>query len=117
MAEDAAAEIEALLGRVDAGEIWRVEAALERRRRELGLSEKANREEAVAVSELVEYRSYEDGLLQAERRRYGRKDGAQTERGPYWYFKYHEGGRRRSIYLGKTEDPEAALQAKREANS
>jgi hypothetical protein len=62
---------------------------------------------------VVKYRSYEDGILQAEMRRSVRKDGTASERGPYWYFKYHSGGRRKTIYLGKTDNPEAALAAKR----
>lgn len=65
------------------------------------------------ISEVVEYRAHEDGELQAEVRRYRRKDGTTSESGPYWYFKYKEGGRRKSIYLGKTDDPEGALAAKR----
>lgn len=109
-AQDAAAEIEGLMGRVDAGSIGRVERALERRRRELGVAG----EEAGGVSRVLEYRSHEDGTLQAEVRVRRRKDGSEREHGPYWYFKYQEGGRRRSIYLGRTEDPEGALRTKRE---
>ena len=40
-------------------------------------------------------------------------DGGVTWRGPYWYFRYHEGGRQRTLYVGKTDDPEGELQAKR----
>ena len=50
---------------------------------------------------------------QLELRRYIRRDGSAGERGPYWYFQYHEGGKRRKLYLGKTSDPESALAAKR----
>jgi hypothetical protein len=32
-----------------------------------------------------------------------------TRRGPYWYFHYREGGRQRTRYVGKTDEPEAAL--------
>jgi hypothetical protein len=35
------------------------------------------------------------------------------ERGPYWYFQFHEGGKRKKLYLGKTRDPESILAAKR----
>jgi hypothetical protein len=35
------------------------------------------------------------------------------ERGPYWYFQFHEGGKRKKLYLGKTNDPESTLAAKR----
>jgi len=31
----------------------------------------------------------------------------------YWYFQYHEGGKRKKLYLGKTSDPESTLAAKR----
>jgi|SRR5215210_647811 len=57
--------------------------------------------------------SREDGYLQLELRRYVRRDGSARERGPYWYFQYHEGGKRKKLYLGKTSDPESALAAKR----
>jgi hypothetical protein len=35
------------------------------------------------------------------------------ERGSYWYFQFHEGGKRKKLYLGKTGDPESTLAAKR----
>jgi hypothetical protein len=68
---------------------------------------------ALPVTEVLEYRPYEDGYLQLELRRYIRRDGSARERGPYWYFQYHEGGKRRKLYLGKTSDPESTLGAKR----
>ena len=112
MGQDLGAEIEALIAQADAGEIARAEAALEKRRRELGVVETAG---ATALSDVVERRAHADGLLQAEVRRQRRsKDGGYTEFGPYWYFRYVEDGRVRNIYLGKTDDPEAALAAKRE---
>ncbi len=64
-------------------------------------------------SEVVEYRPYEDGFLQAEMRIYTRRDGRRTERGPYWYHRFHEGGKQKKLYLGKTDDPEGALERKR----
>ncbi len=64
-------------------------------------------------SEVVEYRPYEDGFLQAEMRIYTRRDGSRKERGPYWYHRYHEGGKQKKLYLGKTDDPEGALSRKR----
>ncbi len=100
------------MGRVDAGGIPRVEEALKRRRRELGLGEKG--EQATALSDVVERRTHADGLLQAEVRRQRRKDGTYGEFGPYWYFYYVKDGRSRSVYLGKTDDPEEALRGKRE---
>jgi hypothetical protein len=36
---------------------------------------------------------------------------------PYWYFQFHEGGKRKKLYLGKTSDPESALAAKRTESS
>ena len=68
---------------------------------------------APPVTEVLEYRPHEDGYLQLEIRRYIRRDGSARERGPYWYFQFHEGGKRRKLYLGKTSDPESALAAKR----
>ncbi len=64
-------------------------------------------------SGVVEYRPYEDGMLQAEVRIYTRRDGGRSERGPYWYFRFHEGGRQKKLYLGCTDDPEAVLAEKR----
>jgi hypothetical protein len=56
---------------------------------------------------------HEDGYLQLELRRYIRSDGSARERGPYWYFQFHERGKRKKLYLGKTSDPECTLTAKR----
>ncbi len=116
MSQDAAAEIEALMGRVDAGGIPRVEEALRHRRRELGLGEEGGTDEK-ALSDVVERRTHADGLLQAEVRRQRRKEGTYGEYGPYWYFYHVKDGRNRSVYLGKTDDPEGALRAKREAGA
>jgi hypothetical protein len=68
---------------------------------------------APPVTEVLEYRPHEDGYLQLELRRYIRRDGSSRERGPYWYFQYHEGGKRKKLYLGKTSDPQSTLAAKR----
>ena len=68
---------------------------------------------APPVTEVLEYRSHEDGYLQLELRRYIRRDGSARERGPYWYFQFHEDGKRKKLYLGKTNDPERTLAAKR----
>ena len=68
---------------------------------------------APPVTEVLEYRPHEDGYLQLELRRYIRRDGSARERGPYWYFQYHEGGKRKKLYLGKTSEPESTLVAKR----
>jgi len=68
---------------------------------------------APPVTEVLEYRPHEDGYLQLELRRYIRRDGSARARGPYWYFQFHEGGKRKKLYLGKTNEPESALVAKR----
>jgi hypothetical protein len=68
---------------------------------------------ALPVPEVLLYRPHEDGYLQLELRRYIRRDGSSRERGPYWYFQFHEGGKRKKLYLGKTSDPEDTLAAKR----
>ena len=68
---------------------------------------------APSVTEVLEYRPHEDGYLQLELRRYIRRDGSARERGPYWYFQFHEGGKRKKLYLGKTSDPESTLATKR----
>ena len=72
---------------------------------------------ALPLTEVLEYRPHEDGHLQLELRRYIRRDGSARERGPYWYFQFHEGGKRKKLYLGKTSDPEGALAAKRTESS
>jgi hypothetical protein len=68
-----------------------------------------SRRERLAQSSVVERRSYGNGILQLELRA-NPKTG--TQRGPYWYFHYREGGRQRTLYVGKTDDPEAALAEK-----
>ena len=102
---------ESQLGRLE-DEIWR-----ERRRRasSAGGGEDAphlQEDTAPPVTEVLEYRPHEDGYLQLELRRYVRRDGSARERGPYWYFQFHEGGKRKKLYLGKTSDPESTLAAK-----
>ena len=62
------------------------------------------------LSTVVERRDYQNGVLQLERRAYRRKkDGGVTQRGPYWYFHFREGGRQKTMYLGQTDDPEAKV--------
>ena len=68
---------------------------------------------ASPLTEVLEYRPFDDGYLQLELRRYIRLDGSARERGPYWYFQFHEGGKRKKLYLGKTSDPEGTLGTKR----
>ena len=61
------------------------------------------------LSTVVERRDYRNGVLQLERRAYRRKDGGLTQRGPYWYFHFREGGRQKTMYLGQTDNPEAKV--------
>lgn len=93
---------------LDRDGLVRLREALDKRLRELG-------EESPPVSGVLEYRPYADGTLQAEVRRYYRKDGSAKEQGPYWYFRYHEGGKQKKLYLGRTDDPEEELARRRRA--
>ena len=89
--------------RMNREQLDRIQEVVDRRRRQLGDG---------PVSTVEERRSYRNGVLQLERRAYRRKDGELTERGPYWYFHYREGGRQRTLYVGKTDDPEAVVDEK-----
>jgi hypothetical protein len=91
----------ALIERVnamDAGELDRLQAAIDRRRGEL------DGEEVVPTagpsSSVIERRAYGSGVLQLEKR---------GESGPYWYFHHRKGGKQKTVYLGKTEAPEIKL--------
>jgi hypothetical protein len=84
-------------------ELGRLQEALDRRRQQLGDK---------PVSTVVERRNYANGILQLERRAYRRKDGGLTERGPYWYFHFRERGKQRTLYIGKTDNPEAVVDGK-----
>lgn len=95
------------ISRMDERELDRLQEAVKDRRRKL-------RAEQAQRSIVVAYRPHEDGYLQLEKRVYVNKKGKQSERGPYWYFRYHEGGRQRTMYLGKTDHPEGKLAEKRE---
>ena len=85
---------------LDWAQLARVEAALSRRLQVLRADSPIGEADVGRpVSAVVEYRSHADGTLQKEVRRYYRKDGTPKEQGPYWYFRYHEGGKapRRSL--------------------
>ncbi len=103
------------LEELDRAQLVRVEAALRRRLQGLGADAAAGGEASKSqpVSGVVEYRPHADGTLQKEVRRYYRKDGTPKEQGPYWYFRYHEGGKQKKLYLGRTDDPEAELERRR----
>ena len=81
-------------------------------RRERG-GERVEDTERTNTTYVVERRDHADGILQAEKKVYFRKDRSRGEVGPYWVFKYRIGGRQRSIYLGQTDKPESALAQKR----
>ena len=73
----------ALITEMDEREIDELEAAIDRQHSTL-----KNKQSTV-----IERRDYRNGVLQLEGRAYKRKkDGRLTERGPYWYFHYREGG-------------------------
>jgi len=88
-------------------ELTEVERAVARRRAQL----EGEGDAEPGSTRVVEYRPYADGMLQAEERAYTRKDGSRTWRGPYWTFTYHSRGRRRRVYIGKTDRPEAVLES------
>ncbi len=109
---------------LNAGELERLEEAIARRRRDLGISgggDETDRggPEALPTSSsgVLEYRTHEDGIMHQETRLLRRKDGSMAEHGPYWYFRYCEGGKQKKLYLGRTNDPEGALEAKRGAQA
>jgi hypothetical protein len=81
-------------------ELDQLQETIVRRRQQLGDK---------PVSTVVERRNYGSGILQLERRAYRRKDGGLTERGPYWYFHFREGGRQKTMYVGQTDDPEGKV--------
>ena len=86
------------IAEMDEQELDRVQAAIDHRRR------------GSRQSTVLERREHRNGLLQLEGRAYRRKkDGKLTERGPYWYFHYREGGKQRTLYVGKTDNPEAKV--------
>ena len=86
--------------RMSVEELNRIQEAIARRRRQIGSG---------PVSTVEERRDYRNGILQLEKRAYRRKDGGLTQRGPYWYFHFREGGKQRTKYLGQTDDPESKV--------
>ncbi len=57
-----------------------------------------------AQSTVEEYVPYRDGHLQLEHRT-NPKTG--TQRGPYWYFRFHADGKQRTLYIGNASIEEA----------
>ena len=91
------------IAEMDEQELDRLQAAIDRRRGSLKKK----------LSTVLKRREYRNGLLQLEGRAYRRKkDGELTERGPYWYFHYREGGKQRTLYIGKTDNPEVVVDEK-----
>jgi hypothetical protein len=115
--------VEEIIGRLPyltASQLGRLEDEIRRERQRRASSEgggegapQVQKGAALPLTEVLEYRPHEDGYLQLELRRYIRRDGSTRERGPYWYFQFHEGGKRKKLYLGKTSDPEGTLVTKR----
>jgi hypothetical protein len=89
-----------LIKQMDAEQLDQLQEAINRRRQQLADG---------PLSTVVERRDYRNGVLQLERRAYRRKDGGLTERGPYWYFHFREGGRQKTMYVGQTDNPEARV--------
>ena len=89
-----------LVERMNAEQLDQLQQAINRRRQQIG---------ARPVSTVLERRDYQNGVLQLEKRAYRRKDGGLTERGPYWYFHFREGGRQKTMYVGQTDNPEARM--------
>ena len=90
-----------LVERVNAEQLDQLQQAINRRRQQMVDG---------PLSTVVERRDYRNGVLQLERRAYRRKnDGGLTERGPYWYFHFREGGRQKTMYVGQTDNPEARV--------
>jgi hypothetical protein len=83
---------------MDAEELDRLQAAIDRRRRQLTGDEVVP--SAGPSSTVVERRPYGSGVLQLEKR---------GESGPYWYFHHRKDGKQKSVYLGKTDAPEIKL--------
>jgi hypothetical protein len=94
------------IAQVNAEELDQLQEAIDRRRRQLG------HKPLKLLSTVVERRDYGNGILQLEKRAYRRKDDGLTERGPYWYFHHREGGKQHTLYIGKSDNPEAVVDEK-----
>src|SRR5918999_289248 len=94
--------IVSLIEQMNAEQLDQLQQAIDHRRQQLA---------ARPLSTVVQRRDYQNGILQLERRAYRRKkDGKLTQRGPYWYFHFREGGRQKTMCLGKTDNPEAKVE-------
>ena len=86
------------LATMDAEELDRLQAAIDRRRGQLGGDDVVP--SAGTSSAVIERRPYGSGVLQLEKR---------GESGPYWYFHHRKEGKQKTVYLGKTDAPEIKL--------
>jgi hypothetical protein len=91
------------INQANAEQLDQLQQAINRRRRQMADG---------PLSAMVERRDYQNGVLQLEKRAYRRKDSGITERGPYWYFHFREGGRQRTLYIGKSDNPETVVDEK-----
>jgi hypothetical protein len=83
---------------MDARELDRLQSAVDCRRRELAGTEVAP--PTAPSSTIIERRTHGSGVLQLEMR------GGS---GPYWYFHHRKDGKQKTVYIGKTEEPEIKL--------
>src|SRR5215208_2460496 len=83
---------------MEAQELDRLQAAIERRRRQLAGDEVVP--SAGPSSTVVERRAYGSGVLQLEKR---------GESGPYWYFHHRKDGKQKTFYLNETATTEITL--------
>jgi hypothetical protein len=72
-----------------------------------------SRRAATRRSYVIERRPYRDGVLQLEARR-NPKTGAEKR---YWYFKHRKDGKQRTVYVGKTDEPESVADHKLKGES
>ena len=84
---------------MDAEELGRLQAAIDRRSQEL-TGDESEPLGTVPSSTVIERRAYGSGVLQLEMR---------GESGPYWYFHHRKDGKQKSVYIGKTDAPEIKL--------
>ena len=82
----------------DVEELDRLQAAIELRRRELSGDGTAPTW-ASPPSAVVERRAYGSGVLQLEMR---------DASGPCWYFHLRKDGEQKTVYVGRTDEPELA---------
>jgi hypothetical protein len=90
-------DIVASIDQMNGDDLDRLQEAVDRRR------------QRVSTSSVVERRNYGSGILQLE---YRASPKTKKQRGPYWYYHYREDGRQKTLYVGKTDEPESKLEAK-----